>query len=167
MINADIGWLSFFARQHDRAIEQLRKTLEMDPNFALAYWLLGLNKEQKGQLEEATADFRKAVSLSEDIPFALASLGHVLGRSGQREEAAAALEELLRLSARRYVSPHSIATVYIGLGQSTEALEWLNRAADERSNWIIFLNVDPVFDPLRDDPRFRNITDRLETETTG
>jgi tetratricopeptide (TPR) repeat protein len=167
MINADIGWLSFFARQHDRAIEQLRKTLEMDPNFALAYWLLGLNKEQKGQLEEATADFRKAVSLSEDIPFALASLGHVLGRSGKRDEAAAALEELLRLSARRYVSPHSIATVYIGLGQSTEALEWLNRAADERSNWIIFLNVDPVFDPLRDDPRFRNITDRLETETTG
>jgi predicted Zn-dependent protease len=91
----------------------------------------------------------------------------VLGRSGKRDEAAAALEELLRLSARRYVSPHSIATVYIGLGQSTEALEWLNRAADERSNWIIFLNVDPVFDPLRDDPRFRNITDRLETETTG
>jgi DNA-binding winged helix-turn-helix (wHTH) protein/tetratricopeptide (TPR) repeat protein len=167
MINADIGWLSFFARQHDRAIEQLRKTLEMDPNFALAYWLLGLNKEQKGQLEEATADFRKAVSLSEDIPFALASLGHVLGRSGKRDEAAAALEELLRLSARRYVSPHSIATVYIGLGQSAEALEWLNRAADERSNWIIFLNVDPVFDPIRDDPRFRNITDRLETETTG
>jgi TolB-like protein/Tfp pilus assembly protein PilF len=167
MINADIGWLSFFARQHDRAIEQLRKTIDMDPNFALAYWLLGLNKEQKGQLEEATADFRRAVSLSQDIPFALASLGHVLGRSGKRGEAAAALEELLRLAARRYVSPHSIATVYIGLGEMSEALEWLNRAADERSNWIVFLNVDPVFDPLRDEPRFRKIADRLASETTA
>ena len=167
MINADMGWLSFFARRHDRAIEQLRKTIEMDPNFALAYWLLGLNKEQKGQLEEAIAEFRKAVSLSQDIPFALASLGHVLGRSGKRDEAVAALEELLRLSSRRYVSPHSIATVYVGLGQTNEALEWLNRAADERSNWIIFLNVDPVFDPLRDEPRFRKIAERLKGETTG
>ena len=167
MINADMGWLSFFARRHDRAIEQLRKTIEMDPNFALAYWLLGLNKEQKGQLEEATAEFRKAVSLSQDIPFALASLGHVLGRSGKRDEAVAALEELLRLSSRRYVSPHSIATVYVGLGQTNEALEWLNRAADERANWITFLNVDPVFDPLRDEPRFRKIAERLKGETTG
>lgn len=167
MINADLGWLSFFARRHDRAIEQLRKTIDMDPNFALAYWLLGLNTEQKGLFEEATAAFRKAVSLSQDIPFALASLGHALGRSGKRNEAVAALEDLRRLSARRYVSPHSIATVYVGLGQTNEAIEWLNRAADERSNWMIFLNVDPVFDPLRDEPRFRQITGRIAGQPMG
>jgi TolB-like protein/Tfp pilus assembly protein PilF len=167
MINADLGWLSFFARRHDRAIEHLRKTIDMDPNFSLAYWLLGLNQEQKGLLEDATTEFRKAVSLSQDIPFALASLGHVLGRSGKRDEAVAALEDLRRLSARRYVSPHSIATVYVGLGQTNEAIEWLNRAADERSNWMIFLNVDPVFDPLRDEPRFKQIADRIAGQPLG
>ena len=139
----------------------------MDPNFSLAYWLLGLNQEQKGLLEDATTEFRKAVSLSQDIPFALASLGHVLGRSGKRDEAVAALEDLRRLSARRYVSPHSIATVYVGLGQTNEAIEWLNRAADERSNWMIFLNVDPVFDPLRDEPRFKQIADRIAGQPLG
>ena len=164
MINADLGWLSFFARQHDRAIDQLRKTIDMDPNFALAYWLLGLNKEQQGLLDEATAEFRKAVSLSEDIPFALASLGHVLGRSGQHDEAVATLDALQRLSTRRYVSPHSIATVYLGLGRTDEAIDWLQRAADERSNWMIFLNVDPVFDPIRHHPRFMRILDRLGGE---
>ncbi len=164
MINADLGWLSFFARQHDRAIDQLRKTIDMDPNFALAYWLLGLNKEQQGLLDEATAEFRKAVSLSEDIPFALASLGHVLGRSGQGDEAVATLDALQRLSTRRYVSPHSIATVYVGLGRTEEAIDWLQRAADERSNWMIFLNVDPVFDPIRQHPRFMRILDRIGGE---
>jgi TolB-like protein/Tfp pilus assembly protein PilF len=164
MINADLGWLSFFARRHDRAISQLRKTIDMDPNFALAYWLLGLNKEQQGLLDEATAEFRRAVSLSHDIPFALASLGHVLGRSGQRDEAMATLEALQRLSARRYVSPHSIATVYVGLDQTEDAIEWLGRAADERSNWMIFLNVDPVFDSIRDDTRFKRIVGRTGVE---
>jgi Tfp pilus assembly protein PilF len=167
MINADLGWLSFFARQHDRAIDQLRKTIDMDPNFALAYWLLGLNQEQRGLLDEATAAFRKAVSLSEDIPFALASLGHALGRSGQPAEAATTLDSLQRLAARRYVSPHSIATVHLGLNRIDDALEWLNRAADERSNWMIFLNVDPVFDPLRDHPQFKRIVSRLGAHSAG
>jgi DNA-binding winged helix-turn-helix (wHTH) protein/Tfp pilus assembly protein PilF len=165
MINADVGWLSFFARQHHRAIDQLRKTIEMDPNFALAYWLLGLNEEQLGLLDEATAEFRKAVSLSQDIPFALASLGHVLGRSGKRDEAMATLEALQRLSSHRHVSPHSIATVYVGLDQTDNAIEWLSRAADERSNWMIFLNVDPVFDSIRDEPRFKRIVGRIGAES--
>ena len=161
MINADRGWLSFFARQHDRAIEHLRKAIDMEPNFALPYWLLGLNKEQKGLIEEATAEFRKALSLSPDSPFALASLGHILGTAGTRSEALAVLEQLSALSARRYVSPHSIATVHVGLGQTSDAIEWLNRAADEHSNWMIFLNVDPIFDPLRDQPGFQEIVRRI------
>jgi DNA-binding winged helix-turn-helix (wHTH) protein/tetratricopeptide (TPR) repeat protein len=161
MINADRGWLLFFARQYDRAIDQLRKTIEMEPNFPLAHWLLGMSREQLGQIEEAVPAFRKAVSLSQDIPFALASLGHALARSGNRDEAHAVLGQLSDLSDRRYVSPHSVATVHVGLGRTSEALEWLNRAADERSNWMIFLNVDPVFDPLRSEPEFEQIIRRV------
>jgi len=161
MINADRGWLLFFARQHDRAIEQLRKTIEMDPNFPLAHWLLGINKEQTGGIEDAISELRKAASLSEAIPFALASLGHALARSGKQEDARAVLEQLSELSARRYVSPYSMATVHIGLGQVNQAIEWLDRAADERSNWMIFLNVDPIFDPIRTEPGCRRIAQRI------
>ena len=161
MINADLGWLSFFARRHEQAVEQLRRTIDMDPNFALAHWLLGLNMEQLGMLDEATAELRKAVSLSHDTPFVLASLGHVLGRSGRRNEALGTLDALHRLAARRYVSPRSIATVHLGLDRADDAIESLNRAADERSNWMIFLSVDPLFDPIRDDPRFKTIVARI------
>jgi TolB-like protein/Tfp pilus assembly protein PilF len=161
MINADLGWLSFFARQYDRAIEQLRKTIDMDPNFALAHWLLGLSKEQQGRLDEATSEFRTAASLAQDMPFALASLGHALGRAGRREEAVAALDTLVALSRRRYVSAHSVATVHLGLDRTDDAIEWLERAADERSHWMIYLNVDAVFDPLRDDQRFQRIVSRI------
>jgi DNA-binding winged helix-turn-helix (wHTH) protein/tetratricopeptide (TPR) repeat protein len=161
MINADLGWLLFFARQYDRAIEQLTKTIEMEPNFALAHWLLGLNYEQKGLFEDAISEFRRAMSLSHEIPFALASLGHVLGKTGKRKEALAVLAQLERLSKRRYVSPHSIATVHVGLSQKSEAIAWLNKACDERSHWVIFLNVDPVFDPLRRDGRLKEILRRV------
>jgi serine/threonine-protein kinase len=161
MINADLGWLLFFARQYDRAIEQLRKTIEMEPNFALAHWILGLNYQQNGRSDDAIAEFRQAASLSHEIPFALASLGHVLGTTGKRKEALAVLAQLERLSKRRYVSPHSIATVHTGLNQKSEAIAWLNKAVDERSNWVIFLNVDPVFDPLRPDGRLKTVVRRV------
>jgi hypothetical protein len=64
------------------------------------------------------------------------------------------------------VSPHSIATVHLGLDQTDEAIEWLNRAADERSNWMIFLTVDPIFDSIRDHPRFKRIVGRLGAESS-
>lgn len=161
MINVDLAWLCFYARQYDRAIEQLTRTIEMEPNFALAYWLLGLNYEQKGLLEQATAELRTAVALSNEIPFALASLGHVLGKSGKHDDARSLLDLLGQLSKRRYVSPHSIATVHAGLNQKSKAIDWLNSACDERSNWVIFLNVDPVFDSLRPNARFQAVLRRV------
>jgi DNA-binding winged helix-turn-helix (wHTH) protein/tetratricopeptide (TPR) repeat protein len=157
MINTDLGWMLFFARQYDRAIEQLRKTIEMDPNFALAHWLLGLSYRQSELIDDAITEFRNAVSLSHEIPFALASLGNILGGSGKRKEALAVLAQLERLSKRRYVSPHSIATVHAGLNQKSEAIAWLNSACGERSNWVVFLNVDPVFDTLRSDGRLKTV----------
>ena len=161
MINADLGWLLFYARHYDRAIEQLRRTIEMEPNFALSHWLLGLNYQQTGRLEEAMAEFRWAVMVSPDAPFALASLGHILGRTGKRKEAAAVLAQLKALSKHRYVSPHSLATVYVGLNQKAEAIAWLNKACDERCNWVAFLNVDPVFDSLRTDRRLKAVLGRV------
>ena len=94
MINADVGWLLFFAREHERAIDQLLKTVELDPNFALAHWLLGLNYEQLGDFDEARKRFETVIALSQDTPLLLASLAHVLARSDKRDAAAAILKTL-------------------------------------------------------------------------
>jgi DNA-binding winged helix-turn-helix (wHTH) protein/tetratricopeptide (TPR) repeat protein len=165
-ISADVGWLLFFARQHERAVDQLLRTIEMDPNFALAHWLLGLNYEQQGRFDEARAQFETASALSQEMPFALASLAHVLAQSDRRA-AAAILETLIRLSERRYISAHSIATIHAGLGKHAEALDWLEKACEERSNWVTYLHVDPRFDNLRSDPRFQAIVRRVGPPTTG
>ena len=161
IINADVGWICFFARRHDQAIEQLERTTEMDPYFALSHWLLGLNYEQKGMLADAVAAFQRAAALYREMPFSLTSLAHVLAQSGQRDEASRALEMVLQLAETRYVSSHSVATIHVALGQKTEAIEWLDRACDERSNWLIWLNVDARFDELRGEPGFTAVLDRV------
>lgn len=161
IINADVGWLLYFARDYDRAIAQLQKTIELDEHFAVAHWLLGLNFGQKGMFAEATSALERAAALSDDMPSALASLGHVLARSGDRQRAIGTRERLIELRRHRYISPRSIAIIHAGLDEPDEAIAWLNRACDERSDWMIFLNVDPVFDTLRRDSRFDLIARRV------
>ena len=161
VINADMGWICFFARQHDQAIAHLERTVEMDQYFALAHWLLGLNYEQKDMLPEAVAAFQRAAALYREMPSSLTALAHVLAQSGKRDEALRVLEMVLQLAETRYVSSHSVATIYVALGQRSDAIEWLNRACDECSNWLIWLNVDARFDELRGDAGFQAVLRRV------
>jgi tetratricopeptide (TPR) repeat protein len=127
----------------------------------VAHWLLGLAYEQKGMIAQAIAAFERATSLSQDMPFALASTAHALARAGERERAARTHARLVDLAARRYVSPYSIALVHAGLAEHDEAFRWLERACEERADRLVFLDVDPAFDPMRSDPRFGAIVDRI------
>jgi tetratricopeptide (TPR) repeat protein len=161
IINADVGLQQHFARRYDEAIEQVRKALEMDPNFAAGHRTLGMAYEQKGMYSEAIAEFQKALDVSRGNPFALGALGHAYAVSGNREKARQVLSEVLELSKRRYVPPFSTAVIYTGLGDKARALEWLEKAFDDRSLEMIFLKVDPRFDRLRADPRFANLLRRM------
>jgi len=162
ILNSALGWGGFhLARQYDRAIEQLERTLELDPNFAVAHHWLGLALEQERRYEEATAEFEKANSLWGGSPRALASLGHVYAMAGKTSEALKTLDELEELSKRRYVGAYHIAVVHIGLGDKDRAFEWLEKAYDERFPALAFLKVEPIFDPLRDDPRFQDLVRRM------
>jgi serine/threonine-protein kinase len=154
IIQADLGLVMHFAGRDDEAIEQVRKALEMEPNFAAGHRPLGMAYEQKAMYSEAIAEFQKALEVSRGNPFALGSLGHAHAVSGNREKARQTLSDLLALSKRRYVSPFDIAVVYTGLGDKDRALEWLEKALDDRSLEMIFLKVDPRFDSLHADPRF-------------
>ncbi len=160
-ISAQRGFLLGNARRYDEAIEQLRSVLAVDPNHFFAYWLLGHIYAFNGQLDEAVAAEEKAVSLSDRAPGALGMLGLVYGLAGRKSEARKVLNELLKLHERRYVTPVAIAYVYIGLGEKDQAFVWLEKAYQERSNYIAYLNVNPIGDSLRSDPRFDDMLRRV------
>ena len=159
MISADVGWGLYFARRYDEALEQLRKTLELEPNFVMAHFILGLTYLQKGQFQQSAAELQKAIALSGDSPLTLALgvLGHVSAASGRKHEAHRMLERLSALSRQRYVSSYSLAIIYTGLGEKDAVFASLRKACEERHDRLIYLNVEPIFDGIRADPRFRDL----------
>ena len=161
IISAVVGWILYFNRQHDQAIVQFQKALELDPNFWVAHWCLGRAYEQKAMFAEAVAEFQKAIDLSAGSPLALAALGHAYAVSGKTTEAQRVLNELKESSKRRYVSLYGIAAIHAGLGEHDQAFEWLEKAYEERSGWLVWLKSEPVSDVLRSDPRFQNLLRRV------
>ena len=164
--NAVLGWGLFNKRQYDQAIEQYRKTVEMDPNFPLVRLWLGMAYEQKKMYEAAVAEFQKARELFEDEPIGLAALGHGYAVAGRAPEARKVLEELHPLRKRgRYVSAYYIATIYAGLGEKDQAWAWLEKSYEERASWLSNqFKFDPRFDSLRADPRYHDLLRRMRLE---
>jgi len=160
-MNFSLGWRLYMARQYDRAIEQLRNTLDMDPNFALPRMVLGQAYEQKGSWQQAIAELQRAASVSHDSPPMLGALGHVYAVAGKRAEAERILGQLMEKSRKRYVSPFYVAIIYTGLGENEKAMDWLEKAYLDRSNAVLFLKVDPELDSLRSNPRFQALLHRL------
>jgi TolB-like protein/DNA-binding winged helix-turn-helix (wHTH) protein/Flp pilus assembly protein TadD len=160
-ISVQRGFLLENARRYDEAIAQLRSVVEMDPNHYQAYWTLGHTYAAKGQFEDAIKAAEKAVDLSERVPGALGILGLAYGLAGRKADANKVLNELLKLNETRYVTPAALVNVYIGLGDKEKAFEWLERAYQERSNYLGYLKVFPIVDPLRSDPRFADLIRRI------
>ncbi len=157
IINTWLGSRYFFARQYDKAIEEYRNAVEMDPNFVPAHLVLGHAYEQKGMLKEAIVEFERAVSLAGSSSIYAASLAHAYGVSGRRVEALRVLEDLRKMADSRFVSSYDLALAHLGLGENAKAFELLNAAVQERSPRVVFLGVEPRFDGLRADPRFREL----------
>jgi TolB-like protein/Flp pilus assembly protein TadD len=161
IINADVGGVLFNARHYDEAIAQLRKTLEMDPGFYYAHWNLGQVLEMKGLTNEAMAEYEKAMSLDPD-PLPQALIGRLYAKMGRTKEALAVLDQLRQASGERYVSPYNFAIVYAGLGQKEEAIRFLKQTYEERDGYnIVFLEIDPFLSPLRGDPRFEALAQKI------
>lgn len=159
--NGDVGQVFHYTRRYDEAIEQYRRSLDLEPNFYRQHLWLGWAYEQKGMCEEAVTEFQKAGALSEENTDALASLGCVLALLGRTDEASSILAELSEMSARQYVSPYNMALLHLHLGAEEEAFIWLDRAYCERAEWMIYLGVDPRFDGLRADARFKRLLRRI------
>jgi TolB-like protein/Flp pilus assembly protein TadD len=156
-----LGWVYYFARQYEHAVEQGRKALEMDPRFDFAHWITGLAYAQQGRTEDAVASLNRAVVLTGGAITFMAYLGYAYGRAGMHDEARLVLEDFVETAKERYVPAYYFAIIHLGLGEQDEALTWLELAFDERSGFLAYAKVEPMLDPLRDDPRFKSLLGRI------
>jgi len=160
-IRRGMGWTYFYARRYAQSIHHLTRAIEMNPTAEESYRVLGLARALAGDLPTAERVLREARELPGAGPYSLSSLGWVLARAGKTAEARALLDELLALKATGYVSAVAFATLYLGLEEQGQALDWIERACDERRGWMVYLNVHPLLDPVRDEPRLRALVKRL------
>jgi eukaryotic-like serine/threonine-protein kinase len=160
-IRRSAGWLHYYARQYDAALDHLRRAFTMNPTSEETHRHLGLVYLQKGMYDEANGAFKEALANSENDALALAGLGHVAARRGRNDEAQAVLDELNNRARTRYISPVAQAGLYVTLGEPDAAFEWLERAYRDRRGWLAYLNVEPMLDGVRSDPRFLRLLERM------
>jgi TolB-like protein/class 3 adenylate cyclase/Flp pilus assembly protein TadD len=161
VINSEVGLAYYWGRKFEPAAAQHRKTLEMDSNFAYASFCLALDYTQMGKYQEALAELNRTRPISQDWSWIVAGIGYVDGLLGKRAEAQKIIDELTARSAREYIDPVLIAFIYIPLGDKEQAFAWMEKGYQERSGQILWLKVEPLFDPLRSDPRFKDLVHRI------
>ena len=149
------------------AAARLNRALELDPDYALAHWLLGYVHSAESKYDEAVAELQRSVELSGRNPWMLSVLSHVYGISGRTAEAGAVLDELLERSKSEYVPSLYMAFAHLGVGEYEEALDWLERSYEDRDLFLIVLVLtgDPNTDAIRDDPRYKALMERIRAST--
>jgi len=160
IIGANVAWALYASRRYDEAIAECRKTVEMTPNFYRAHVYLGWAYEQIGAFEAAISEFRLAMELHGGGP-EITGLGHAYARVGRIDEANLVIAELRERATRGYISPYAFALIYAGLNDSDNTFAWLERAYEDRTHWLVFLQVEPRFDRLCEDPRFIDLLHRV------
>jgi eukaryotic-like serine/threonine-protein kinase len=164
IVNIGLGDAFYLARQYDRAIGQYRKTLDLDPNYLSAHARLGRAYLQESMYREGIAEFEKMSLISPGDTEAVSDLGYAYALAGRRAEAQKVLDQLKELSKRKYVPAGSIAQIYVAFGEKDKAFEGLEKAYNERSLGFEEIKVNPIFDPLRSDPRFQDLLRRMNLQ---
>ena len=156
-----LGLSFYFAGQYEAAIEQYRRAIAVEPRSYWAHLSLGWAYERQGRVADAIKELELTRRLL-DTPQVVAALVHAQAAAGRRVEAQATMTSLLEYAKRKYVSPYDLATASAGLGDRTEAMAWLEKAYEDRSGWLaLWLKIDPTFDSLRADDRFRDLLTRV------
>ena len=165
LIADDVAYAYYLARRYDEAIRTCQKSLEIDPNHFGGPLNLGVVYEANGMHDEAIKQFEKAIAIGGRTSGVLALLAHAYATSGRQAEAQKILAELHEVSKQAYVSSYDLAILYVGLGDKDRALEQLNKSYEDRAGFIIYLNVEPLFDPLRSDPRFTELVRKMKFQS--
>jgi eukaryotic-like serine/threonine-protein kinase len=159
-IASTAGWIAHYSGKQEEAESRLRNALAMDSTSVIAHLYLGRVFQAQGKNEQALSEYQATGSLRNWVP-TIAGMGYVDGALGRRADALRALHQLDSLTKTEYVTAYAVALVYTGLGDKNQAFAWLSRGVDERTHWLVWLNRDRRWDPLRSDPRFAALVRRV------
>ncbi|HKV27418.1 MAG TPA: protein kinase [Candidatus Acidoferrales bacterium] len=155
------GWVYYYSRQYDKAIEQCRSVLELDANSVGGYDCLGTSYLAESEYQEGIEAAEKASGFSNDDPTRVVGLGRAYALAGKKADARRVIGQLRQLSIHTYVSPYFFATIYAALGERDEAFKWLETALREHDRYLAWLKVDGAIDPLRNDARLRKLLQQI------
>lgn len=164
----ELGCVAYYHRQYEDAVAYFRKAMEQDPTSPLPYWGLGKSLTQLGRFQEAIESLNRFSARSGDPPpLLIAESGYAFARWGKRNEARARLEQLSQLSKTIYINPFFPALIHLGLDERDLTFQWLSKAADERSTFLISILTDPKWESLLTDPRLGEIVTRMRTGSSA
>jgi serine/threonine-protein kinase len=159
-LNTGMGAIYLFERQYEQAIQEFAKVQELDPGYPMSAYLLGKAYMQKGMWAEAIGQFRRSVS--HYIGYGYLGCCHAL--AGQTAEAEKVLLKLQKEEEPAFFRPFETAVLWMGLGDTDAVFRCLGEAQRERSFGVFWLKVDPLFDPVRSDPRYTDLLRRMNLE---
>jgi eukaryotic-like serine/threonine-protein kinase len=162
IVNSNLGQPAYYARRFEEAAAAAGKVIEMDPAFPIGHFWLGIVRAAQERYDEAISEYEAFAAGIGGSTRALALIGNAHARAGDGAAARQVLRELEATAARRHVPAYHFALVYVGLGERDEAMRWLEKAYEERSDQLAYLGVEPILDPLRSDPRFDALVRRLK-----
>jgi DNA-binding winged helix-turn-helix (wHTH) protein/TolB-like protein len=160
-INTDLGFHYYYTRQYAEAVKQLQFVLELNKDFAPAHLWLGRTYQELGRFDDAIREFQQLEGKVHEWPVSIAARGYTAAVAGRSDEARKILADMESLAERKFVTSYGVALVHAGLGQNEAAFASLNKAFDERSNWLIWLRLDPRWSGLRSDAHFAELVARM------
>jgi TolB-like protein/DNA-binding winged helix-turn-helix (wHTH) protein/Flp pilus assembly protein TadD len=158
------GWILFHSRHYDEAIRELRSAIAVNPDDAWSNWLLGFVLIVDGHPDEAIPVLDKTVSMMDRSPGSIGLLASAYAHVGRRNDALRLIDELKHRREKGYVPAAAFVIPYLALDEKDKVFEWLERAYKEQSTMLQFLKVYPDFDPVRGDPRFKDMLRRVGLE---
>lgn len=161
-VRRSLGYVYFYARRFDQAKYHLQRAIEMNPTAEESYRVLGLILSYAGEHGEAERVLREAMELPDVATYTRVTLGLALARGGDPQHARETLAFLEEKTTHDYVSPVEFATLYIAVGENQRALDWMDKAYQERRGWMAYINVHPIVDTLKEDPRFKVLLRKMK-----
>jgi serine/threonine protein kinase/tetratricopeptide (TPR) repeat protein len=164
LIKVRLGFMSIFKRDYDGALDQFKALFDFEPNYAMLYLSFATAYALKGMYDEALSYGKKMMEFGPPVVAYVGNLGWLYALAGKKEKAYELLADLEERSKKGYVSSFWTAAIYLGLDEIDKAFEWFERAYEEHDGNMIYFTVPPIFDPIRSDPRYQRLLEKMGLE---